>query len=135
ADFAASLEDRLHQPYRAGLVPGLAEILALREPGLLGCVLSGAGPSVLVFFEEGAHQCCERVRDTFRTCGQAAEIIHVGIASEGYELLSWCYEKHRAAGSPRRVGRFRQDTLPGKQEPGRVPELSGGRQSYGRKLL
>jgi len=88
ADFAASLDDRLHQPYRAGLVPGLAEILALREPGLLGCVLSGAGPSVLVFFEEGAYLCCERVRETFRTCGQGAEIIRVGVASEGYELLS-----------------------------------------------
>jgi homoserine kinase len=88
ADFAASLDDRLHQPYRAALVPGLAEILALREPGLLGCVLSGAGPSVLVFFEEGAQLCCERVCDTFRTCGQAAEIIRVGVASEGYKLLS-----------------------------------------------
>jgi homoserine kinase len=87
-DFAASLEDRLHQPYRASLVPGLAEILALREPGLLGCVLSGAGPSVLLFFEEGAHQCCDRVLETFRACGQEAEILRVGIAAEGYELLS-----------------------------------------------
>jgi homoserine kinase len=88
ADFAASLDDRLHQPYRAALVPGLDAILALKEPGLLGCVLSGAGPSVLVFFEEGAQLCCERVRETFQTCGQGAEIIRVGVASEGYELLS-----------------------------------------------
>jgi homoserine kinase len=88
ADFAASLEDCLHQPYRASLVPGLAEILELREPGLLGCVLSGAGPSVLVFFEEGAHECCERVRKIFGACGQGAEILRVGVAAEGYGLLS-----------------------------------------------
>jgi homoserine kinase len=86
-DFAASLGDRLHQPYRASLVPGLTEILALREPGLLGCVLSGAGPSVLVFFEEGAYGCCSRVVETFAAHGQTAEILHAKIPSAGYELL------------------------------------------------
>ena len=87
-DFSAALCDRLHQQYRACLVPGLAEILALREPGLLGCVLSGAGPSVLVFFEKGAEGCCRRVTDTFAAHGQSAEILRAGIAEEGYGLLS-----------------------------------------------
>jgi len=87
ADFAASLGDRLHQPYRSSLVPGLTEILALREPGLLGCVLSGAGPSVLVFFEDGAHDCCKRVAETFAAHGQKTEILRAGIAAEGYGLL------------------------------------------------
>ncbi len=32
------------------LMPGLDEILRLRAPGLLGCALSGAGPSILVFY-------------------------------------------------------------------------------------
>jgi homoserine kinase len=88
ADFSAALGDRLHQPYRAGLVPGLAEILALREPGLLGCVLSGAGPSVLVFFEQGAHKCCGRVAATFAAHGQKAEILRAAVAGEGYGLSS-----------------------------------------------
>jgi homoserine kinase len=87
-DFAASLGDRLHQPYRACLVPGLAEILALREPGLLGCVLSGAGPSVLVFFEEGAQACCQRVASAFAANGQRAEILAAQVAAEGYRLSS-----------------------------------------------
>ena len=52
------LEDRLHQPYRARLVPGLEEIVKLRAPGLLGCALSGAGPSVLVFYERGYEPVC-----------------------------------------------------------------------------
>jgi homoserine kinase len=88
AEFSAALGDRLHQPYRAGLVPGLTEILALREPGLLGCVLSGAGPSVLVFFELGAHECCERVAATFAAHGQKAEILRAAVAGEGYGLSS-----------------------------------------------
>ena len=41
------MRDRIHQPYRASLIPGLSEILALDIPGLLGVALSGAGPTVL----------------------------------------------------------------------------------------
>jgi len=41
-------QDRLHQPYRAGLVPGLADCLrGALDAGALGAFLSGAGPSVL----------------------------------------------------------------------------------------
>ncbi len=43
-----AFSDRLHQPYRQSLVPGLAEVLALEAPGMLGAFLSGAGPSVAV---------------------------------------------------------------------------------------
>jgi homoserine kinase len=46
---AAALEDRLHQPYLAPLVPGLAEALAHRHPTVLGAFLSGAGPSIGAF--------------------------------------------------------------------------------------
>lgn len=42
-----ALRDRWHQPYRAALVPGLTEALALEHPSLLGVCLSGSGPSVL----------------------------------------------------------------------------------------
>ena len=42
-----ALADRWHQPYRARLVPGLTEALALRLPGLLGVCLSGSGPTVV----------------------------------------------------------------------------------------
>ena len=46
----AALKDRLHQPYREKLVPGMKEIMEAfkHEDGVLGCVLSGAGPSLLI---------------------------------------------------------------------------------------
>jgi homoserine kinase len=53
---AESMRDKLHQPYRAGLIPGLGEILQLQAaalPGLRGICLSGAGPSILVLAESG----------------------------------------------------------------------------------
>jgi homoserine kinase len=44
-----ALRDRLHQPYRAPLVPGLEQALAFQHPSLLGVFLSGAGPSIAAF--------------------------------------------------------------------------------------
>ncbi len=45
-----ALTDRLHQPYRAKLVPGLKELSEAfkHEEDVLGCVLSGAGSSMLI---------------------------------------------------------------------------------------
>src|SRR5689334_9089295 len=84
--FPAALEDRFHQPYRAPLVPGLEEILKLRAPGLLGCVLSGAGPSILVFFERGYEGVCDLVRQIFKINGHASETLLTHIAHHGFEL-------------------------------------------------
>lgn len=45
---ARALEDRLHEPFRRPLFPWMVPVAgAAREAGALGCVLSGAGPSLL----------------------------------------------------------------------------------------
>lgn len=45
-----ALSDKLHQPYRAPLVPGLAEALSWPAgEGFIGAFLSGAGPSIAAF--------------------------------------------------------------------------------------
>lgn len=84
--FPTALEDRLHQPYRAALVPGLDEIIKLRTPGLLGCALSGAGPSILVFYERGYEQVCQAVQHVFARHGKESEVILTELATNGYEL-------------------------------------------------
>ena len=41
-------QDRLHQPHRAPLVPGMEAVLVEGErAGALACFLSGAGPTLL----------------------------------------------------------------------------------------
>ncbi len=51
-DLRIATQDRLHQPYRSSLVPGLAEIIAAaNEAGAGGAFLSGAGPTVLAFHD------------------------------------------------------------------------------------
>lgn len=47
--FSYALQDKLHEPYRASLVPELLELKkTVRGSGALGCVLSGAGPTVMI---------------------------------------------------------------------------------------
>jgi homoserine kinase len=46
-----ALHDRIHQPFRARIVPGLEAALALEHPDLLGVCLSGAGPSIVALAE------------------------------------------------------------------------------------
>lgn len=84
--FPFALDDRLHQPFRMALVPGLAEALALRLPGLLGCTLSGAGPSVLVFHESARPDVPALVAAHF--CGDArqCEVLVRAVAGQGYTL-------------------------------------------------
>jgi homoserine kinase len=52
---------------------------------LLGCALSGAGPSILVFYERQYAQVCELVRQIFALHGHASETLPVHIAKNGYE--------------------------------------------------
>jgi homoserine kinase len=84
--FPMALEDRLHQPHRFALVPGLEEIVKLTAPGLLGCALSGAGPSILVFHERGRGDICGLVCDVFTKHGQKSEALPARICCDGYAL-------------------------------------------------
>lgn len=47
-----AMKDRLHQPYRAALIPGMTEILEhAADFGALGAALSGAGPTLIAFVD------------------------------------------------------------------------------------
>ena len=45
-----AMQDRLHQPYRSHLIPGLEDVIdAALDSGAHGACLSGSGPTVLAF--------------------------------------------------------------------------------------
>jgi homoserine kinase len=85
---ASALQDRIHEPYRARLCPLLP---ALREfptrDGVLGAVLSGAGPSVLMFLDPIARRkkTKTRVESFLRERGLKAELVLTSIAKRGGE--------------------------------------------------
>jgi len=81
---ASALEDRIHQPYRAPLCPLLPALQKLAgTDGILGAVLSGAGPSVLVFLHPKANVRSVKVgvSDRLRKLGLKAELISTAIAA------------------------------------------------------
>ncbi len=74
-----AFQDRIHQPYRQKLVPGLSEALALEHPDLLGVCLSGAGPSVAAFAERGFDEIEGMLGDIFKQTGTEFRIRRLGV--------------------------------------------------------
>ena len=61
-----AMKDRLHQPYRCDLLPGLAEILDLNDSnGMIGVALSGAGSTVIAFADSRAGEIGEEIQAIF----------------------------------------------------------------------
>lgn len=81
--FPEAFEDRLHQPYRQALIPGMEAILRLRTDGLLGCALSGSGPAILVFYETGKRAAVEAVSREFEKAGSSSEIMYADLDRPG----------------------------------------------------
>ena len=64
--FAAALDDRLHEPYRAAGAPLLGEIKQSLPAGALGATLSGSGPTVIVWAaDDGADACAAQLAERF----------------------------------------------------------------------
>lgn len=64
-----ALCDRLHQPFRQELVPGLERALALQHPDLMGVCLSGAGPSVVALATHNFQEIANLLRGSFSETG------------------------------------------------------------------
>ena len=79
-----AMHDRLHQPQRESLVPGLAEALAIpRMKGLLGIALSGAGPSIVALVDENDEAIGERVVSCFQACGIESTVRMLDVDNDG----------------------------------------------------
>jgi homoserine kinase len=64
---AAGTEDRLHQPYRAALLPGMEAIIDEgRRAGALAVFLSGAGSSLLALVTEDGEEIGRRMGERWR---------------------------------------------------------------------
>jgi homoserine kinase len=84
---ARVMDDRLHQPYRAHLVPGLAHVFdAAREAGAAGVALSGAGPSVVAFASEQHAAIAQAMQEAFSRHGLTARTLIVPVSQAGAEV-------------------------------------------------
>ncbi|KAH8911799.1 homoserine kinase [Coniochaeta sp. PMI_546] len=68
-----AMQDKLHQPYRQTLIPGLSEIVESMtpstQPGLLGVCLSGAGPTILALATSHFEEIAENIMGRFKRQG------------------------------------------------------------------
>jgi homoserine kinase len=85
---AELFRDTLHQPYRAPLVPGIAECLAFRHAGLAGVFLSGAGSAVMAIARHSSREIGEALVREFKRKGIAARALMLRADNSGAKILS-----------------------------------------------
>lgn len=86
-----ALQDRLHQPYRMKLMPGLDKIMENLKhiDSVLGCVISGAGSSILVVSKKNdLDKIRSIVKDTWENQNIKTDIKTLNIEQSGAQILS-----------------------------------------------
>lgn len=87
--FSKALHDKLHQPYREKCIPGMSELIRQIPcaAGVLGCVLSGAGPTLAVFSEGGRIELEKIAGDVWQKSGINFEIKELEPDNEGATVI------------------------------------------------
>ena len=86
-----ALEDKLHQPYRAHLIPGLAEVFAAaKAQGAYNAIISGAGSTVMAYAapEADGRAIAEAMVAAFAKQGERAAYHLVTLDTEGVRVLA-----------------------------------------------
>lgn len=84
-----AMEDRLHEPYRTPLVPGLDAVKKrARDAGAFSSALSGAGPTVIAFSDMAHGEAVKKAMgEGFHAAGIKAEVRILSIENEGSRTL------------------------------------------------
>ncbi|KAL7274714.1 Trihydroxynaphthalene reductase [Rhizina undulata] len=86
-----AMQDKVHQPYRKSLIPGLPEILAsvtpVSHPGLLGICLSGAGPTILALATHNFEHIADEILARFKKEGIVCEWKVLEPAYDGAQVI------------------------------------------------
>jgi homoserine kinase len=86
---AHATEDRLHQPYRLPLIPGMEQAFtAGRNAGAAAVTLSGAGPSVVAFAGENHKQIAAHMGQAFKAAGLHFRTWILPVNSRGSQVQS-----------------------------------------------
>jgi homoserine kinase len=79
-----AMEDRLHQPQRLALFPWMEAVRrAALEAGALGCVLSGAGPSLLAAVRGAAPPVARAMEGALDLAGIAGRALQLPVDTDG----------------------------------------------------
>jgi homoserine kinase len=86
----ASLDDRIHQPYRQTLIPGYEAVrTAALALGAYGMVISGAGPTLLALAHSASAQAVVgAMADAWKAKGITAQVRSLALDTEGARVLT-----------------------------------------------
>ena len=87
----SALKDRLHQPYRMKLIPGLDKIMDNLKhfENVLGCVISGAGSTILVISEKNdLDKVRNVVKETWANQNIKCDIRTLSIENNGAQVIT-----------------------------------------------
>lgn len=83
-----ALEDKIHQPYREHLIPGMSQVFAAAlGEGALGVALSGAGPCLIAFAQEGCNKIGLGMVEAFAKNQVSAKYLVLDIDAEGAKVI------------------------------------------------
>lgn len=85
-----ALNDKLHQPYRSRLIPGFEEIKESLSGinSVLGTVISGAGPSIIVIYEDNhLDEISKIVNNCWENIGVKVSVKKIDIDTRGAVIL------------------------------------------------
>ena len=83
-----AFEDRLHQPYRADLIPGMNDVFkAANQNGALGTTISGAGPTLIAYTVENGEAIGKAMIEAFAQHKIKAKYLVLDIDSEGAKII------------------------------------------------
>ncbi|CAG8733304.1 17307_t:CDS:2 [Cetraspora pellucida] len=89
-----AMQDKVHQPYRKQLIPGLSEIITnvtpTTHPGLLGICLSGAGPTILALATHNFDSISKTVIDMFAERNIETVVKVLDVVDDGAQIVETC---------------------------------------------
>ncbi|GIM44578.1 homoserine kinase [Collibacillus ludicampi] len=86
--FSSVMQDRLHEPYRRKLIPGMEEAFAAAKgAGALSVALSGSGPSLIAFCTSGYEHVGHAMRAAFQNAGVTARVLQLFPEKNGAQVL------------------------------------------------
>ena len=88
---ATAMQDQLHQPYRAKLIPGFNEVIeAAMSAGALSVSLSGAGPTMIAYARSSSNtnEISEKMAYAFKNNGLSSQTQILCVDTNGAEVGS-----------------------------------------------
>lgn len=82
-----AMEDRIHQPYRESLIPGMRKVFeAAMKHGAQSVSVSGSGPTLIAFANSREIEIGEAMSEAWRSDGTDCRVIPLELDTEGHRV-------------------------------------------------